>query len=79
MTQPDEEKAWEDYLAAAIKAFRREAQTWCAELLPVEFHTHRRAAQREMLLALRALIDAKLERIEKAERAAPQATRIQVE
>lgn len=79
MTPPDEEKTWEDHLAAAIKAFRKELQMWHAEMLPTEFHAHRRAAQREMLLALRALIDAKLERIEKTEHAAPKATRIPVE
>lgn len=79
MTQPDEEKTWEDHLAAAIKAFRKELREWRGECLPAEFHTHRRAAQREMLLALRALIDAKIERIEQAEKAAPKATRIPVE
>jgi Sec-independent protein translocase protein TatA len=79
MTQPDEEKTWEDHLAAAIKSFRKEMNDWRSEILPAEFHTHRRAAQREMLLALRALIDAKIERLEQAEKAAPKATRIQVE
>lgn len=79
MTQPAEEKTWEDHFAATIKAFRKEMHAWCHEMFPAEFHTHRRAAQREMLLALRALIDAKLERIEKAEQAAPKATRINVE
>lgn len=79
MTQPAEEKTWEDHLAAAIKAFRQEAKEWHAGLFPAEFHTHRRAAQRETLLALRALIDAKIERLEKADQAAPKATRIPVE
>lgn len=79
MTQVNEEKTWEDYLAAAIKAFRKELKTLHAEMLPAEFHTHRRAAQREALLALRALIDAKIERLEKADQATPQATRIPVE
>jgi hypothetical protein len=79
MAQPEEEKTWEDYLAAAVKAFRKEMKQVCGEILPAEFHTHRRAAQREMLLALRALIDAKIERLEKAEHATPKATRIPVE
>lgn len=79
MTQPDADKTWEDHLAAAIKAFRKELKDWRDEMLPTEFHTHCRAAQREMLLALRALIDAKIERIEKADKVTPKATRISVE
>jgi hypothetical protein len=79
MTQPTEEKTWEEHLAAAIKAFRKELKEMRGEILPAEFRTHCRAAQREMLLALRALIDAKIERLEQAEKAAPKATRIPVE
>jgi Sec-independent protein translocase protein TatA len=83
MAKADEEKelTWEDHLAAAIKAFRKEAKEWRGELLPEEFKTHRRAAQREMLLAMRSLIDAKIEKLEKAEKdkAASKATRIKVE
>jgi len=79
MAQPEEEKTWEDHLAAAIKAFRREMKEARGEIFPAEFHTHRRAAQREMLLALRALIDAKIERIEKTDRTTPKAARIPVE
>lgn len=85
MPKTDEAKAkemtWEDHLAAAIKAFRQEAREWHSELFPEEFHTHRRAAQREMLLAWRSLIDAKIEKLEVAEKekTAPKATRIKVE
>jgi hypothetical protein len=35
--------------------------------LPAEFTTHRRAARREMLLAIRSLIDNAIERVEKSE------------
>lgn len=83
MPKDNEEKelTWEDHLAAAIKAFRKEAKGWHSEWLPEEFKTHRRAAQREMLLAWRSLIDARIEKIEKAEKekSAPKATRIKVE
>ncbi len=83
MPKADEEKelTWEDHLAAAIKAFRKEAKQWRGDLFPEEFKTHRRAAQREMLLAMRSLIDAKIEKIEAAEKekSAPKATRIKVE
>ncbi len=80
-TEEERERTWEDHLAAAIKAFRKEAKEWRSELLPEEFKTHRRAAQREMLLAWRSLIDARIEKLEKAgkEKTAPKATRIKVE
>ncbi len=83
MPKPQEEKelTWEDHLAEAIKSFRTEMKEWRGDLFPQEFHTHRRAAQREMLLAWRSLIDAKIEKLEKAEKQAttPKATRIKVE
>ncbi len=83
MPKTDEEKelTWEDHLAAAIKAFRKEAKEWHSEWLPEEFKTHRRAAQREMLLAWRSLLDTRIEKLEKAdkEKPAPKATRIKVE
>ena len=83
MPKTDEEKemTWEDHLAAAIKAFRKEAKEWHGEWLPEEFRTHRRAARREMLLAMRSLIDAKIEKLDAAEKekAAPKTTRIKVE
>ncbi len=81
MTEEPKAQTWEDHLAAAIKSFRQEMRDWRGEILPTEFHTHRRAAQREMLLAWRALLDAKLEKLEQAEKdqSAPKATRIPVE
>lgn len=82
MAKPNEEKelTWEDHLAAAIKAFRKEAKEWRGELFPEEFRAHQRAARREMLLAVRSLIDAKIEKLEAQEkRSAPTATRIKVE
>lgn len=48
----------------------REFQASVRALLPEEFWEHRRAAQREALLAVRSLIDAALERLEEEERAA---------
>ncbi len=80
-TEEDKELSWEDHLAEAIKAFRKEMKEWRAEWLPAEFHTHRRAAQKEMLLAWRSLIDARIEKLEQAEKEknAPKATRIKVE
>jgi hypothetical protein len=85
MAKTDEEKeqTWEDHLAAAIKAFRKEMQESRGDWFPEEFKTHRRAAQREMLLAWRSLLDARIEKLEKAdaarEKSVPKAARIKVE
>ncbi|MBI4789076.1 MAG: hypothetical protein HY782_18750 [Chloroflexi bacterium] len=77
----EKETSWEDHLAAAIKSFRNEMKEWRVELLPEEFHQHRNAAKREMLLACRSLLDAKIAKLEEQdkEKTAPKATRIQVE
>ena len=83
MPKNEEEKelTWEDHLAAAIKGFRKEAKDWTSDWFPEEFKTHRRAAQREMLLAWRSLLDTRIEKLEKQEKekTAPKATRIKVE
>lgn len=77
----EKEPSWEDHLAAAIKAFRRDMKDLHAEFLPAEFKEHQRAARREMLLAWRSLIDARIEKLDNAakEKAAPKVTRINVE
>lgn len=82
-TEEEKDLSWEDHLAAAIKAFRTEMKDTGVGLFPEEFKTHRRAAQREMLLAWRSLLDARIEKLEAAdaarEKSAPKATRIKVE
>jgi hypothetical protein len=80
-TEEEKQLSWEDHLAEAIKSFRGEMKEMHAEWLPADFHTHRRAAQKEMLLAWRSLIDARIEKLEKAEKtkSAPKATKIKVE
>ncbi len=77
----EKEMSWEDHLAAAIKAFRKEMKEWRGDLLPEDFYEHRRAAKREMLLAWRSLLDAQIEKTEETdkEKSAPKATRIKVE
>jgi len=51
---------------------------WLREQIPDEFFQHMRAARREQLLAMRALIDAALERGERAESAARSRTRTEI-
>jgi len=45
----------------------RKSVTALLPSLPAEFTTHRRAARREMLLAIRSLIDNAIERVDKTE------------
>jgi len=47
-----------------VKAARRSLRRGVEELIPKEFLQHRRAARREMLLAMRCLLDAFIERSE---------------
>lgn len=51
-----------------MKAARSEIRESYMSLFPPKFVEHRRAARREMLLALRSLIDHALERMESKER-----------
>jgi hypothetical protein len=72
------EFVFEDWLAEGIKAcragFRKSAGK---EFLPAESRAHLRASRREMLLAMRSLIDAAIERTE--EKPKKKTTKIKVE
>lgn len=50
-----------EHMKAARKAFRESMLSW----LPPGFVQHRRAARREMLLAMRTLVDAAIDHMEK--------------
>lgn len=51
------------HMKSAAKAMRKQ---W-GSLIPEEFWQYRREARREMLLALRSLVDAAIERLERSE------------
>ncbi|HEY3107602.1 MAG TPA: hypothetical protein VGL23_02555 [Chloroflexota bacterium] len=51
---------------------------WVREQIPDEFFQHMRQARREQLLAMRALIDAALERTERADQRARGRTRTEI-
>jgi len=71
----EKEFVFEDWLAEGIKGLRT-----CAKgktILPEEFAEHMQAAHREMLLAIRSLIETALERAE--EKPKQKATTIKVE
>ena len=72
----EREFVFEDWLAEGIKGFRG----CCKKLSPhltEEFHQHTQAARREMLLAMRSLIDTAIECAE--EKPKKKATKIKVE
>ncbi len=76
MAVKEEEKEFvlEDWLSEGIKGFR----TACRKsFLPEEFRSHVRASRKEMLLAMRSLIDAAIEHLE--EQPKKKATKIKVE
>ncbi len=75
----EKEFAFEDWLAEGIKGFRGCYKKHPA-LLPEEFRQHTKAAHREMLLAMRSLLNAAIEHTEeKEEKSKKKATKIEVE
>ncbi len=71
----EKEFVFEDWLAEGIKGLRS-----CAEgktTPPGEFAEHMRAARKEMLLAIRSLLEAAIERAE--ERPKQKATKIEIQ
>jgi hypothetical protein len=56
----------------------QQAEQWLERVVPSEVRAHLRASQREQLLALRAWVDAAIERIEQSERPRrPESVRIE--
>ena len=71
------EFAFEDWLAEGIKGFRG-CYKKLSPHLPEEFRQHTQAARREMLLAMRSLLDAAIE-CTTEEKPKKKATKIKVE
>lgn len=72
------EDDWEDSLAAGLKGLRRELMGGMKDFPTKEFRLHTRAARREMLLALRSLIDRAIEKTEE-QKEEPKASRVVIE
>jgi hypothetical protein len=73
----EKEFVFEDWLAEGIKGFRASCKKHPA-LLPEEFFQHTKAARREMLLAMRSLLDAAIACTEE-EKTKKKAMKIKVE
>ena len=75
----EKEFAFEDWLAEGIKGFKG-CYKKLSPHLPEEFRQHTQTAHREMLLALRSLLNTAIERAEeKPEPKRKKATKIKVE
>jgi hypothetical protein len=72
------EADWEDHLAAGLKGLRREMKGSMKDFPTKEFQMHTRAARREMLLALRSLVDKAIEKAEEKPEE-PKASRVVIE
>ena len=70
------EFVFEDWLAEGIKACKAGFRKG-KEFLPEEFRAHLKASRKEMLLAMRSLVDAAIERVE--EKPKKKTTKIKVE
>ncbi len=72
------EKDWEDELAKGIKGMRADMKDKMKTFPTPEFRAHMRAARREMLLAVRSLLDKAIEKTEEKPEE-PKAGRITIE
>ncbi len=76
MTATEKEFVFEDWVSEGMKGIRSHLRQRRG-LLPEEFHNHVRAAHKETLLAVRSLLDAAIEHVEKPR--SKKATKIKVE
>ncbi len=58
------ESDWENHVSAGIKGMRAEMRDRMKDFPSKEFRLHAQAAEREMLLAFRSLIDLAIDKLE---------------
>ena len=73
--RPVADPRWTEHLMRAANAFAREMRG----VVPDEFSQHARGSVREGLLAIRSLIDASIERLDREEQRQQPARKIEVE
>ncbi len=74
------EQDWENHVSTGIKGMCAEVMDKMKDFPTKEFRVHAKAAQREMLLAFRSLIDKAIEKLEdKPEAEEPKSGRISIE
>jgi hypothetical protein len=80
MSNSETEFKLNDWLAEGVHGMKARRRRVMKGLVPQEFGKHVRAARKEMLLAVRSLIDEAIEHTEKKDKEAhPKATTIKVE
>ena len=70
---------FEDWLAEGIKGLGAKRRELRRKLIPEGFRTHLKASKKELLLALRSLLDEAIARTEEAPEKPKRATKINVE
>jgi len=75
----DKEFVFEDWLAEGIKGMRAKSRARRRKLIPEAFCSHMRTSRKELLLALRSLVDEAVERMEAKPEPPKKATKIKVE
>lgn len=79
MSNGETEFRFDDWLSEGIHGIKAQRRRVMKSILPKEFGRHVRAARKEMLLAVRSLVDEAIEHTEKKDKEPPKATTIKVE
>ena len=79
MSNSETEFKFSDWLAEGVHGVKSSRRRVMSSFMPKEFGKHVKAARKEMLLAVRSLIDEAIERTEKEKNSHPKATAIKVE
>ena len=69
----------EDWLEEGIEGLRRRMKRKRLQIFPEEFKKHTRAARKEMLLAVRSLLDQAIEEVEKEPEPARKGTKTKID
>ncbi len=71
---------WENHVTAGLKGMRSDVMDKMKDFPSKEFRDHARAAQREMLLAFRSLIDLAIDKLEEKDKPdEPKSGRVTIE
>ncbi len=79
MSNGEAEFRFDDWLSEGIHGIKTRRRHVMKSILPQEFGKHVRAARKEMLLAVRSLVDEAIEQTEKKDKEPTKATTIKVE
>jgi hypothetical protein len=78
-TTEREEFDLEDWLEKGVRGLRDRLKSKRPQIFPEEFKKHTRAARKEMLLAVRSLLDQAIEEVEKEPEPAKKGTKTKID